>query len=468
VNIFLSHSRAQAAIAERLALSLRGDGHTVFFDQSDIEAGDEYDSRIRKAIDACELFVFLISPESVAPDSYPLAELGIAERRWPHPKGHVLPLVVQPVPIDSLPPYLRAVSVFDPQGDFVAESSAAIARIARKQPRLLWPVALAVVAVALLAAFLIWSGYQKSQHDRDVRAQVFRVISAANTDLEAGEYTDAFRAVTALLNQYPDNADLQKAQQHVAMTWLRNIRVRVGEQTFTQIVTTLRPVLSSGAAASTGETAGDLFAHLGWCEYLLSRDGSTDADPVSYFKKAVDADRLNPYAHSMWGFWILFRRGTLAEGQQHFQLATMSNRDRPWVRNLQLAALLLNDAAVNERQAVLTANTMRLEQTTVQEPNRLWPVYEEALLRGMDTTEFLSLMKPEEHVATFKWLFPEGSVSDTRLTMYKFLSGRLEESAGNREYALAAYQSVKDEFNRSHSTGSLLDRAVEGLHRLGR
>ena len=49
-------------MAERLALSLRGDGYTVFFDQSDIGAGEEYDSRIRKAIEACDLFVFLISP----------------------------------------------------------------------------------------------------------------------------------------------------------------------------------------------------------------------------------------------------------------------------------------------------------------------------------------------------------------------------------------------------------------------
>ena len=172
-------------MAERLALSLRGDGYAVFFDKSDIEAGEEYDSRIRKAIEACDLFVFLISPESLALDSYPLAELGIAERRWPHPEGHVLPLVVKPVPIDSLPPYLRAVSVFDPQGDFVAESSAAIARIAKTKPGLLRPALWAIAATVVIAAgFLGWNSYHRSQQDREVRAHE-RVPSAGEYGLSA-------------------------------------------------------------------------------------------------------------------------------------------------------------------------------------------------------------------------------------------------------------------------------------------
>src|SRR5262249_25897193 len=150
----------------------------------------------------------------------PLAELGIAERRWPHPKGHVLPLVVKPVPIDNLPPYLRAVSVFDPQGDFVAESSAAIARIAKKKPKLLRPAHRTIAAaVVILAGFLGWNSYQRSQHDREVREQVVRVIGETNADLDAGEYADAFRSITAAVSQYPDNAELQKAQQRVAMTW---------------------------------------------------------------------------------------------------------------------------------------------------------------------------------------------------------------------------------------------------------
>jgi tetratricopeptide (TPR) repeat protein len=464
VKIFVSHSRVQAELAKRLALSVRGDGHKVFFDQSDIEAGEEYDSKIRNEIEACDLFVFLISPESIAADSYPLAELGMAEKRWPVPKDHVLPLVAQPVPVGNLPPYLRAVSVFDPKGDFVAESSAAIARIAKAQRGIFRPATVAVAAIVLVALFA-W-GYIRFQHARDVHERVTRVIGVTNSEVEAHEYSDAFRTVSAALSQLPGQGELQKAQQQVAMVWLRNIRVRTGEETFSKIVSQLRPVLASGALTATGEAAGDLLAHLGWCEYLRARDGEDHADPISYFKKAVDADRSNPYAHSMWAFWILFNRGALTEAEQHFQLAVMANRERSWVRNDQINALLLNQA--NEREAVRTANTMRLEQTPVDEPDRLWFIYEEALLRQVDTEEFLNLMTPAEHIATFKWLFPDPPSSDTKLSVYKFLLGRLEEAAGDREYALSAYRGIEDEFRRSQSTGSLLVRAVEGIKRLDR
>jgi hypothetical protein len=468
VKIFLSHSKAQALLAERLALSLRGDGHTVFFDQSDIAAGEEYDSRIRKAIENCDLFVFLISPESVAPDSYPLAELNLAEARWPHPKGHVLPLVAKPVDIGSIPPYLRAVSVFDPQGDFVAESSAAIARIAKTQPRGFRPRQFAVVVVALLAMLAAWIGYSRFERNRALREQIARVITQANNDLEARAYMEAFDTVATAIMRFPEDFDLRKLQQRIAMTWLRNIRVTVGEKTFSEIVAKLRPTLSSGAAAASGEEAADLLAHLGWCEYLRARDFVTDADPEGYFKKAVAADASNPYAHSMWGFWLLYKNApqALPQAQQHFDVAVKSDRDGLWARNLQIAALLLYYQPAKEREAVRAANAMRLERIPVQDANRLWSVYEQALLRGAEIEKFLALMPPDDHVVTFKWLFPEDSFSGSKLAMHRFMLGRLEEAAGHRETALASYQFVEQDFRRSRSTGPLLDRAQEGIARL--
>jgi tetratricopeptide (TPR) repeat protein len=466
MKIFLSHSRAQAQIAERLALSLRGDGHTVFFDRSDIEAGEEYDARIRKAIEACDLFVFLISPESVAPDSYPLAELAIAEERWSHPKGHVLPLVVEPVAVGKIPPYLRAVSIFDPQGDFVAESSAAIARIAKTRPRLRIPALAIIGAVAVLLIVAAVIGYKRYEQDREARRQVAQVIAAASADLDARGYSDAFRAVAEADTRFPNDPDLRKLKERIAMAWLRDIRVRVGEQTFTDVVNTVRPVLSTGAAASKGAEAADLLAHLGWGEYLRSRDSGGDIDPVSYFMRAVEADPSNPYAHAMWGFWILYERGPLAEAQMHFEQAANSGRERSYVRNLQIAALIVNHDDEIEPQAVRIANTMRLEKLSVEQPDRLWSIYNDWLLRRRDPTAFLQIIPPAEHVDTFKWLFPETSVPDGREPLYRFFNGRLDEAAGNRDSALKAYEWVENEFRKNQSTGSLLDRALEGLARL--
>jgi tetratricopeptide (TPR) repeat protein len=458
------------SLAERLALSLRGDGHTVFFDQSDIAAGEEYDARIRNAIERCDLFVFLISPESVAPDSYPLAELDIAEARWPVPEGHVLPLVTKPVDLEHIPPYLRAVSVFDPQGDFVAESSAAIARIAKTRRGQFRPRQLVGIAILLLAVIGVWLTYSRIQHGRETREQIARVITEAKNDLEAHAYPEAFEIVDKAKMQFPGDSELQKMQQQIAMSWLRNIRVTVGEQTFSQIVAKLRPVLSSGAAASSGQEAGDLLAHLGWCEYLRARDFATDADPESYFKKAVAADPSNAYAHSMWGFWLLYKNDAqdLPQAQQHFDLAVKSNRDRLWVRNLQIAALLQYYQPAKEREAIRVANAMRLEGASIQDPTRLWSVYEQPLVRGQDMQNFLDLLPPDQHIATFKWLFPETSFSDSKLAMYRLMLGRLEEAAGHRENAMASYELVEQDFRRSKSTGPLLDRALEGIARLSK
>lgn len=61
--------------------------------------------------------VFLVTPAAVAAGSYTLAELDIARGRWRRPAGRVLPVVVAPTPISSLPPYLSAVTLLQPHGE---------------------------------------------------------------------------------------------------------------------------------------------------------------------------------------------------------------------------------------------------------------------------------------------------------------------------------------------------------------
>ena len=75
LNIIVSYPSVHRSIAERVKLALEAEGHNVFFDRDDLPSGEAYHQAIRKAIDAADLFVFLISPEAVAPGSYALAEL---------------------------------------------------------------------------------------------------------------------------------------------------------------------------------------------------------------------------------------------------------------------------------------------------------------------------------------------------------------------------------------------------------
>jgi len=150
VRIFLSHASEQRAEADRLALALQSRGHEVFLDTEDLPAGADYQTRIEDAIGRCALFCFLISPQSVAPKRFTLSEVNIARRRWPNPTGRVLPVMVEAVPMDSVPAYLRAVSILQPEGDLVADVLTAVSAM-RPVPMWRSPVVIGAAAALVVA-----------------------------------------------------------------------------------------------------------------------------------------------------------------------------------------------------------------------------------------------------------------------------------------------------------------------------
>ena len=151
MRLFLSYANEQRETAEAVALSLRGRGHEVFFDRHDLPPGGGYDARIDTAIRRSHAFIFLISPESVAPGRYTLTELAFARAKWPSPSDRVLPVMVAPTPTDAVPQYLRAVTILVPAGNIPAE----VARAIDELRRLRLPVRLTAAAIALLAAAAI-------------------------------------------------------------------------------------------------------------------------------------------------------------------------------------------------------------------------------------------------------------------------------------------------------------------------
>jgi len=59
--VFLSYARDDAAAARRIAEALRASGLEVWFDENELRGGDSWDSKIRKQIDDCALFIPIIS-----------------------------------------------------------------------------------------------------------------------------------------------------------------------------------------------------------------------------------------------------------------------------------------------------------------------------------------------------------------------------------------------------------------------
>ena len=135
MKLFLSYSSKDRSLAEPIYLALRAQKHAIFFDRSNLQPGEEYDIRIRQAIERSDLFVFLVSPDSIRDGGYALTELAIAQKRWDHPGGKVLPVMLRPTELTDLPPYLRAVMVLEPVGNVPASVADEVHRIAGARRR---------------------------------------------------------------------------------------------------------------------------------------------------------------------------------------------------------------------------------------------------------------------------------------------------------------------------------------------
>jgi tetratricopeptide (TPR) repeat protein len=467
VRIFISYSSKYQDICDRLQLALEANGrHEVFVDRSELTPGRPFDETLRKGIEDCDLLLFLISPESVAPGSYALAEMGIAKKRWRHPGGHLLPVKVAPTPKEAIPAYLRAVTILEPQGDVVAETVAAVDAIplAPRRGRVLAMLA----AVIVLAGALAIAGLQW-QKQRTDEAQVTALAAAARQLCESGDHALAWQRYDEAIARYPDRQPLRHAREDCGMRWLREIHVREGKETFTDIVNRVLPVLSEGAASASGQHAADLLAHMGWADFLRLREGATGLDPQAHYRKALAEESSNVFAHAMWGHHIMVKHGPIDDAKQHFAAALASGRERAFVRTLQFAAMLYYHEPAGQIEAARVANDMRKSGEAIDPDlrERLWTsVYYDGLLSRGRREGFLSAMRDTDNAATFRWLYPENQVRQDRNKLWRFFMASLEHAAGERTAARLRFESLRDDLERERSPGPMLEETIAAIKRL--
>jgi len=126
MRAFLSYASEDRATAHEVRLALLGSGVEVFMDEASLSPGQEFHTRIRESLSGSDVFVFLISPNSVSEGKYTLTELELAKQKWSHPSGSILPVLISPTSIDLIDPYLRAVTILEPRGSVAAEVTHAV------------------------------------------------------------------------------------------------------------------------------------------------------------------------------------------------------------------------------------------------------------------------------------------------------------------------------------------------------
>lgn len=202
MRLFLSYASEDVLAAQKIAAALQAAGHSVFFDKNDLKSGREYDTSIRNEINRADAYIFLVSGNSVAPGRYTLTELAFAEKRFPNPSGHVLPVMLESVEWARIPPYLTSVTILGLRGNGPAEVTAALAdiRLRRYSLRhLVAAAALSVVVGGLLAGALtvLWS----AESDPDGLKSMSAAFSLTGTGERWQLYDLSFISPKASINK---------------------------------------------------------------------------------------------------------------------------------------------------------------------------------------------------------------------------------------------------------------------------
>ena len=297
--------------------------------------------------------------------------------------------------------------------------------------------------------------------------QMESLIASERIQREGHDYAAAWQTLDQAAKIDSGSAQVHEAQEDLAMEWLENIRVE-GDERFSDITQKVDPVLTRGiAAAKMPARQADLMAHLGWSYFLRSREGAGALDPAASYADAVRKDPNNPYAEAMWGHWILWNNGDSAEAARHFSNALASNRERPFVRRLQLNAFLNRHDGAAAEQVVRVADDIRKEGGSIspEDERRIFSMYYGKLIpSSKETPQFIRAVPPAEHVVTFRWLFDSLDLPDSESMLRQGDLSVLEEAAGELDEARRGYDSLRKKL--AGQPGPLLAAAETGSRRL--
>lgn len=277
MRIFLSYARADTPIAEEIAVTLKQAGHRVFFDQHRIQAAEDFNRVIWGEIQKADLFVFLISPNSVASGSYAQTELGFAERKWSNPERRVLPVVVEPTEFNTLPVYATICHILSPKGNVPAEVRAEVSKLAGRHR---WVQIARTAAVGALLAGVgagsFW-GYQEYLEQKPLIAQKalaeLEILYNENSFLDRA-YKGDLNAVNLFLEagMDPDTPSKKKLEYEDRFYTLTRGSTALMAAIFGGQMHVVERLLEAGADVEAKDNQGDsalLYAVLGGYEDLV-------------------------------------------------------------------------------------------------------------------------------------------------------------------------------------------------------
>ena len=316
---------------------------------------------------------------------------------------------------------------------------------------------------------------------RDRQRKIAESLNVENSQRTAGDFARAWATLQEAAKLADEGGKLatimgrldevrqrvRLRQEDLAMAWLRDARPGPGKA-FSDIVNPVLPVLERGLLTATGERKADLLAHLGWADFLRSRDDGVVRNPEPRYREALLVDPGNPYAHANFGHWILWRNGSLEAANKEFAAGLKSGRARDYVRSMQFAALQNVRTQATDGEILRLVNDMRKNGEAVDERMRarVFSIYAAAFGRDEAAAQkILTALPPSDQLETFQTLFYDPDFDQSKRPTRALCLATLQEAAGHPEDALRTLQALRSEptFNASGSGARMVDAGIARL-----
>jgi hypothetical protein len=221
--------------------------------------------------------------------------------------------------------------------------------IAQRWPRIRQWLTLISAVIAAIGVAAAGIGYIKDGaqfvsviegYFRD-KSELSSFVAAAAERLGHNDYEAAMAANAKARKLAPRDPSAAAQQAQIAMIWLEDMRISSadGPQSFAAVVDPLKAVLVERLAKTEGAMKADIQAHIGWANFLRSRDGYPAIDVVEEFDAAIAKDPNNLYGHVMRGFWTLWRGEPINRARADFNVAMQSVTNPAFSDSLIMASL---------------------------------------------------------------------------------------------------------------------------------
>jgi hypothetical protein len=306
---------------------------------------------------------------------------------------------------------------------------------------------------------------------------VEQLINASRLQIKYKDYQGAWMLIDDALSFNPSSLPARQHQISIATVWLQNIRTH-GDQKFSDIVNKLLPTLYLGSVNTDPDIAATALSHIGWANFLRSRDGITGLEIAEYYDRALTLDPDNSYAHIMRAHWLLWWGNNqnqdidLAKVKAHFLAALQATDDHEYINRMKFSAL--SSASYNSKVRI---ELIKFSEEIRQQGGKLDRGERSSALRAIQDVvapqnildqgslpalnQLIEVVSPGTLLELFNWLDSDKKYAGSPSEL--MINARLEDLAGNRQNAISFFQLLTNKSTAPASFKTFSEQAIKRL-----